>query len=478
MPIKHRCLSAKSPCFVHSHLDKGASLQDWLDIHTKDNEVPGSGVGVAKALQQHHRPQHHLEFSYPDEVSEDDDSDTYGGNLAKQLAEAAVGVREMSKQLGRARIKSNIQNVLIVTKPRDNCLINLTHELALYLMLKHREGGQGLIVPSTAHSRRFDAEGLQRDHPELFEPLSRRRSSSSNSLSSLSSSSTHQDDFNTPQEDSAIDAGKVPKKGETGEIMMKDANKGRREALEGGWSGGFTTSEGNKCLKDEDLTPAGFLHEFATSDPSQSGSQTPSHKFHNEGRENGTGTTKHGSFKFPETGGHYAWSFRSRSHEDMMEWWNDARILCARYLVAIEAAVRSAGYVSDEEDEEDGSSIEQDQEDEDEDNLYEDADAVVDDEEDHKTSPSYSNPTKNSFNGTHQDGYALDKRASSMSHDDSIASSRQSKRQQEKASEGRPSHDQQSSDTVGQAPTHTLTFTTGYKGEIMAYVRREVNLGA
>lgn len=49
-------------------------------------------------------------------------------------------------------------------------------------------------------SRRFDAEGIQRDHPELFEPLPRRRSSSSNSLSSLSSSSTHQDDLNMHQE--------------------------------------------------------------------------------------------------------------------------------------------------------------------------------------------------------------------------------------------------------------------------------------
>lgn len=190
------------------------------------------------------------------------------------------------------------------------------------------------------------------------------------------------------------------------------------------------------------LTPAGFLHEFATSDPSQSGSQTPifslflpactlgppstpsskSHKFHIEGRKDGTGTTKHGSFKLPMTGGQHAWSFRSRSHEDMMEWWNDVRMLCARYLVAseqmdrggpIEAAVRSAGYISDEEDEEeDGSSVEEDQDDEDEDDLYEDADAVVDEEQDqdHKAPPSYSNPARNSFNGTHQSGHATNER--------------------------------------------------------------------
>ena len=47
---------------------------------------------------------------------------------------------------GRARIRSNIQSVLIVTKARDNRLINLTRELALYLMLKPRHGHRGLVV--------------------------------------------------------------------------------------------------------------------------------------------------------------------------------------------------------------------------------------------------------------------------------------------------------------------------------------------
>lgn len=68
-----------------------------------------------------------------------------------------------------------------------------------------------------------------------------------------------------------------------------------------------------------------------------------------------------------------------------MEWWNDVRMLCARYLVAsetmersgpVEAAVRSAGYVSEdeeeltegEEEEEEGSSVEE------EEGAYEDGD--------------------------------------------------------------------------------------------------------
>ncbi|OJA08327.1 hypothetical protein AZE42_07208 [Rhizopogon vesiculosus] len=223
------------------------------------------------------------------------------------------------------------------------------------------------------------------------------------------------------------------------------------------------------------LTPAGFLHEFSSSDPSQSGSQTPvfslflpactlgppsaasarSHKFHIEGRKDGTGTTKHGSFKLPIRNGQHAWSFRSRSREDMMEWWNDIRMLCARYLVAseqmdrggpVEAAVRSAGYVSEEEDDEDGSSVEEEDEEEEDDDLYQDA--VVDVDED-KAPPSYSNRHKNSSFEARQNGYTPEKRASSVSRDDS----QRSKRQQEKASEGRPTHSDSVSDAEGEAPS-------------------------
>lgn len=181
------------------------------------------------------------------------------------------------------------------------------------------------------------------------------------------------------------------------------------------------------------LTPAGFLHEYASSDPANSGGTTPmfslflpactlgppssasakSHKFHIEGRKDGQGSTKTGSLKgFGGLGSQHAWSFRARSHEDMMEWWNDIRMLCARYLVASEqmersgpvhAAVRSAGYVSEEEEElsDEGSSVEE-EEDEDE-GLYQDA--VVDEEGDNP--PGYSHPTKGSGIEVGPNGYAV-----------------------------------------------------------------------
>ena len=182
-----------SPCFVHSHLDKGASFTEWL----KQRHGIAPDVGVARGLQHSAtpapepappRPRRYRKLEngqvipvpYDDgsvsdsyavdaEYEEIDDDET-GGSLTKQLAETAVGVREMSKQLGesptcptpapiahdprrpgRARIKSHVQNVLIVTKARDNRLIQLTRELAVYLMTKQRHGGRGLVVCVSTH---------------------------------------------------------------------------------------------------------------------------------------------------------------------------------------------------------------------------------------------------------------------------------------------------------------------------------------
>ena len=120
------------------------------------------------------------------------------------------------------------------------------------------------------------------------------------------------------------------------------------------------------------LTAAGYLHEYASSDPTtathpiwslflpactlgppSSATTAKSHKFHIEGRKDGTsanGKTPGGRGLFG--GSEHAFTFRARSHEEMMEVWNDLRMLVARYLVAseqmerdgpISLAVRGAG---------------------------------------------------------------------------------------------------------------------------------------
>ncbi|TRM69756.1 ATP-NAD kinase-like domain-containing protein [Schizophyllum amplum] len=190
-----------SPCFVHSHLDKGNTLADTL----RKNKPFGdnSNLGVAKSLiDRGNGVAPRLSPDSPQSPGSDSDGE-YASSLTKQLAETAVGVREMSKQLGRARIHSNIQNVLIITKARDNRLIKLTRDLALYLMLKPRAGcPRGLVVYVDGQlrtSRRFDAAGIQREHPELFAPYPKRRASSSSSLSSARSSMTSLSSTNSEQ---------------------------------------------------------------------------------------------------------------------------------------------------------------------------------------------------------------------------------------------------------------------------------------
>jgi hypothetical protein len=144
------------------------------------------------------------------------------------------------------------------------------------------------------------------------------------------------------------------------------------------------------------LTPAGFLHEYASSDPvsapepswslflpactlgppSKSSTLSGSHKFHIQWergpREGGgatakakTGLARLGSIGKGGGSGGSAYTFRARSHGEMMEWWNDVRMLCSRYLVASEAverqgpvmaAVRAAGYTSEDSESGGGSS--------------------------------------------------------------------------------------------------------------------------
>ncbi|KAI0247704.1 hypothetical protein BJV78DRAFT_1243433 [Lactifluus subvellereus] len=216
------------------------------------------------------------------------------------------------------------------------------------------------------------------------------------------------------------------------------------------------------------LTPSGFLHEYSSSDPMlgtsplfslflplctlgpAASSSAKSHKFHIEGRKDGAGSIKTGSLRIGRRS-QYAWSFRARSHEDMMEWWNDIRMLCARYLVAsdalersgpVAAAVRAAGYLSEEEDveEEEGSSVEEERREADDEEIALPPGAYRDlNEPDGDTEPpSYRGHTLSSFD-LGQGGYLNDKklRATPSPEGSAAASRRPSQRQQEKAPEGR-----------------------------------------
>lgn len=129
LTLNPECLTASritalaSPCFFHKKFD--------------------AAVNIDKVLE---------------EIREDD------GMSHSRLLQTATGVREVSKQLQRRPVKIPVKNVMIVTKARDNQLVDLTHELADWLLTTPRHGrdvGVNVYVDhKLRNSRRFDAAGL------------------------------------------------------------------------------------------------------------------------------------------------------------------------------------------------------------------------------------------------------------------------------------------------------------------------------
>lgn len=185
------------------------------------------------------------------------------------------------------------------------------------------------------------------------------------------------------------------------------------------------------------LTPAGYLHEHLSSDLSKhpnpelslflpectlgapTNPNARSHKFHIEGKKaiGGDVGQKNGIFALDAS-----FTFRARSHDEMLEWWNDCKQLSKVYLTASEpfdrsgpvpAAVRAAGYVSEEEEseEEDGSSVEE--EDSEEESEYEE------EEEDHRHHAHHAQhhhhhePTSTSYHQNEQRGASSNNAVSS-----------------------------------------------------------------
>jgi len=209
------------------------------------------------------------------------------------------------------------------------------------------------------------------------------------------------------------------------------------------------------------LTAAGFLHEYETADPVEqhnprfslflpsctlgppsSPTTDRSHKFHIEGRKDATGLSHSTSFLHR---GAQAWTFRARSHDEMLEWWNDIRMLVARYLVAsdqmersgpVAAAVRQAGYVSEEEgsEQEDGSSFEQEDEEGEDHHYVNNHPPTANGHE--EAVPGYSQPEKGAGIQLGEHGYAPEKK-DSAGPDYGADVTRRASRRSEKAPEGR-----------------------------------------
>jgi len=92
-----------------------------------------------------------------------------------RLVQTATGVREVSKQLSRRPIRRAVRNIMIVTKARDNQLVLLTRELALWLLQTPRYGsdlGVNVYVDAKLrNSKRFNAQGILDENPRFQDML-------------------------------------------------------------------------------------------------------------------------------------------------------------------------------------------------------------------------------------------------------------------------------------------------------------------
>ncbi|KAF4555926.1 NAD(+) kinase-like protein 1 [Elsinoe fawcettii] len=92
-----------------------------------------------------------------------------------RLMQTAASVREVSRQLQRRSTRQAVRNVMIVTKARDNALVEKTREVAGWLMRTPRYGGtKGVRVyvdSKLKGSKRFDADGLMGEVGEGAEGL-------------------------------------------------------------------------------------------------------------------------------------------------------------------------------------------------------------------------------------------------------------------------------------------------------------------
>lgn len=84
----------------------------------------------------------------------------------KQLSDMAWNVRSLSKQLGTIKMRLNVQNVFILTKPEDECLVLLTREVTQWLLSNDHQTLYTVYVEKTLQDEKeFDTEGLYAENP-------------------------------------------------------------------------------------------------------------------------------------------------------------------------------------------------------------------------------------------------------------------------------------------------------------------------
>ncbi|KAF7589195.1 hypothetical protein BBP40_004683 [Aspergillus hancockii] len=90
----------------------------------------------------------------------------------KQLSDMAWNVRKLSKKLDSIKLKLSVQNVFLVTKAGDDCVIALTRKLTQWLLSKDRDTEYNVYVEKRLEGHPdFCAAQLSRDDPSAAKRL-------------------------------------------------------------------------------------------------------------------------------------------------------------------------------------------------------------------------------------------------------------------------------------------------------------------
>lgn len=134
--------------------------------------TPNSPPSVPEVYLRSQR-ENNVERIEPENPEMPVDKDERLNQLTQQLSRTAIDVREMCRQLGRARVESGAKSVLIVTKAQDPYLVSLTRELTVWLMAYPRKNAsRGLIVyvdEELRESSRFNLALMKKENPEFFD---------------------------------------------------------------------------------------------------------------------------------------------------------------------------------------------------------------------------------------------------------------------------------------------------------------------
>jgi NAD+ kinase len=169
--IQQVIMSPTSPT-IHDHQDTGLNeyaIEASAAAATRC-PPPTAKLGPLSPCFYHTRFDNTVNF---DRVLEEIAGDEYRSH--SRLMQTALGVREVARQLQRRTCKTNVKNVMIVTKARDNELVTLTREVAYWLLKTPRYGNRlGVNVyvdKKLRNSKRFNAKGLVAEQPEFEDML-------------------------------------------------------------------------------------------------------------------------------------------------------------------------------------------------------------------------------------------------------------------------------------------------------------------